>query len=179
MEREPRVNNQIRVPEIRLVKVEGLREDLKEGMIIKTYDALRAAEELEMDLVEIAPNASPPVCRIVEYSKFKYEQKKREKEQKAKQHVVEVKEIRFGPNTDEHDFNFKLRHAEKFLAEGNKLKAYVQFKGRAIVFKERGLEILSRFAEGLEEFGKIEMSPKMEGRRMIMIMTPKKVAPVK
>lgn len=132
------------------------------------------AEVAQMDLVEIAKAADPPVCRIVEYSKFKYELKKREKVNKAKQHKVEMKEIRFGPNTDEHDFNFKMKHAEKFLQEGNKIKAYVHFRGRMIVYKDRGKDVLDRFAEELGEVGKIEMAPKMEGRRMIMILTPKK-----
>ncbi len=164
---------------MRLVKVENLGVDsLKEGGIYKTSYLLGIADELELDLVEIVPKANPPVCRVIEYSKLKYEIKKREKEQKSKQHAVVVKEIRFGPNTDDHDFTFKLRHAEKFLEEGNKLKAYVQFRGRNIVFKDRGREILNRFAEALEEHGKVEMKPKMEGRRMIMIMTPIK-APAK
>jgi len=178
-EREHRLNLEIRVPEVRLVKVENLGLDnLKEGGIYKTQEALKMADELSMDLVEIVAKAKPPVCRIVEYSKFKYELKKREKEQKSKQHSVVVKEIRFGPNTDDHDFNFKLRHAEKFLSEGNKLKAYVQFRGRNIVFKDRGREMLNRFSEALEEHGRVEMPPKMEGRRMIMILAPNK-APTK
>ncbi len=173
--REHRLNNEINVPEVRLVKVEHLGvDDLKEGGIYKTQYALSIADELDLDLVEIVSKAKPPVCRIIEYSKLKYEIKKREKEQKSKQHAVVVKEIRFGPNTDDHDFNFKLKHAEKFLQEGNKLKAYVQFRGRNIVFKDRGRDILDRFAKALEEHGKIEMRPKMEGRRMIMIMTPLK-----
>lgn len=132
------------------------------------------SEALGMDLVEVAPKAEPPVCRIVEYSKFRYEQKKREKAAKAKQHNIVMKEIRFGPNTDDHDFDFKLRHAQKFLAEGNKLKAYVQFRGRNIIYKNRGAEMLGRFAEQLDDLSKIEMEPRMEGRRMIMILAPKK-----
>jgi translation initiation factor IF-3 len=168
------------VPEVRLV---GLKEheevlgELQDG-VFRTYDALRMAEQLAMDLVEIAPQAVPPVCRIVEYSKFRYEQKKKEKVNKAKQHTTVMKEIRFGPNTDEHDFNFKVKHAQKFLQEGNKLKAYVQFRGRNIVYKERGEDMLSRFAEALDEFAKVEMSPRLEGKRMHMILTPKK-APAK
>ncbi len=175
-ERAHRINQEIRVPKVRLVNTEALTEaygDLGDG-IVPLSDALRMAEEMLMDLVEISAKAEPPVCRIVEYSKFKYELKKREKANSAKQHKVEMKEIRFGPNTDEHDFNFKLRHAEKFLQDGNKLKAYVHFRGRMIVYKERGQEVLDRFAEQLEDFGKVEMAPQMEGRRMIMIMAPKK-----
>lgn len=175
--REHRINNEIRVPEIRLVKTEELGLTIDEGGVFKTSQALQWAHEAGLDLVEIVPNAKPPVCQIIEYTKFRYEQKKREKESKAKQHTVVVKEIRFGPNTDEHDFNFKLKHAQKFLSEGNKLKAYVQFRGRNIVFKDRGRDILDRFSEALEEVAKIEMSPRMEGRRMIMMMSPKKKAP--
>lgn len=162
--------------QVRLVGMEAHEEKLGavEDGVFPLSDALRMAQELEMDLVEIARKADPPVCRIVEYSKFRYEQKKREKANKAKQHKVEMKEIRFGPNTDEHDFNFKLKHAEKFLSEGNKLKAYVHFRGRNIIYKDRGLDVLERFAEQLEDYGKVEMHPKMEGRRMIMIMTPAK-----
>lgn len=147
--------------------------DVEDG-VFQTSRALQMAMELGLDLVEVAPKAQPPVCRIVEYSKFRYEQKKREKAQKSKQHTIVMKEIRFGPNTDDHDFNFKLRHAQKFLAEGNKLKAYVQFRGRNIIYKNRGADMLAKFAEELEELAKIEMHPKMEGRRMIMIMAPKK-----
>lgn len=168
-ERPHRINREIRVPEVRLV---GL-EDAEDG-VYRTSEALRMAEDLELDLVEVAPKAKPPVCRIIQYSKFRYEQKKREKANKAKQHTVVLKEIRFGPNTDDHDFNFKLRHAQKFLTEGNKLKAYVQFRGRNIIYKDRGRDMLSRFAQELDELAKIEMHPRMEGRRMIMIMAPKK-----
>lgn len=175
-ERTHRINQEIRAANVRLANAAELKEqygDLGEG-IVSLSEALKIAEELEMDLVEIAGRADPPVCRIIAYSKFKYEQKKREKANKAKQHKVELKEIRFGPNTDDHDFQFKLRHAEKFLQEGNKLKAYVHFRGRMIVYKDRGRDVLDRFAEELEPFGKIEMAPKMEGRRMIMIMAPRK-----
>lgn len=147
--------------------------DVEDG-VFQTSKALQMAMELGLDLVEVAPKAQPPVCRIVEYSKFRYEQKKREKAQKSKQHTIVMKEIRFGPNTDDHDFNFKLRHAQKFLSEGNKLKAYVQFRGRNIIYKNRGADMLAKFAEELDELAKIEMHPKMEGRRMIMIMAPKK-----
>lgn len=128
-----------------------------------------------LDLVEIAPNGTPPVCKIIDYSKFKYEQKKKQKELKANAHKVVVKEIRFGPNTNEHDLDFKTKHAQKFLEEGNKVKAYVQFAGRTIVFKDRGREILDRFAEAVEEYGKPEGYPKMEGKRMIIMFTPKTI----
>ena len=137
-------------------------------------EARKLAEERNLDLVEVAPKAAPPVCRIVEYSKYRYEVKKKEKENKSKQHVVVLKEIRFGPNTDEHDFNFKLKHAEKFLEEGNKIKAYVTFHGRSIVHKGRGEKLLMEFATALENLAKIEMAPKMEGKRMFMLLAPKK-----
>ncbi|MEM7374856.1 MAG: translation initiation factor IF-3 [Bacteroidota bacterium] len=175
-ERPHRINDEIRVPEVRLVGLEQYEETLggvKDG-IYSSYDAKRMAEDLGLDLVEVAATARPPVCRIVEYSKFRYEEKKRKKAAKAKQHTVVMKEIRFGPNTDDHDFNFKLKHAHKFLSEGNKLKAYVQFRGRNIIYKNRGRDMLDKFAEELDEVAKIEMHPKMEGRRMIMIMAPKK-----
>lgn len=136
--------------------------------------ALRLAQELELDLVEISPNASPPVCKILEYKKFLYEQKKREKTLKSKATKVIIKEIRFGPNTDEHDYEFKKKHAEKFLKEGAKLKAFVFFKGRSIVFKEQGQILLLRLAQDLEEFGKVEQLPKLEGKRMTMFINPKK-----
>ncbi|MEM6632846.1 MAG: translation initiation factor IF-3 [Bacteroidota bacterium] len=171
-QRQHRINHEIRVPEVRLVQIEDLETDIEDGAIVKTGRALRLAEELEMDLVEMVAKAKPPVCRIVEYSKFKYELKKREKEAKSRQHTVVVKEIRFGPNTDDHDFNFKLKHARKFLGEGNKIKAYVQFRGRNIVFKDRGRDLLARFSEELKEEAKIEMHPRMEGRRMIMMLAP-------
>ena len=136
--------------------------------------ALRLAQELELDLVEISPNASPPVCKILEYKKFLYEQKKREKALKSKATKVIIKEIRFGPNTDEHDYEFKKKHAVKFLKEGAKLKAFVFFKGRSIVFKEQGQILLLRLAQDLEEFGKVEQLPKLEGKRMTMFINPKK-----
>lgn len=132
------------------------------------------AEEAGLDLVEIAPNADPPVCRIIDYKKFLYEQKRKQKEIKAKAAKVIIKEIRFGPQTDDHDFNFKLNHAKKFLTDGAKVKAYVFFKGRSIVFTEQGEMLLLRFASELEEFGKVESMPKMEGKRMIMFIAPKK-----
>ena len=136
--------------------------------------ALEIANELDLDLVEISPNASPPVCKIMDYKKFVYEQKKREKSLKAKASKVVIKEIRFGPNTDEHDYEFKKKHAEKFLKEGAKLKAYVFFKGRSIIYKEQGQILLLRLAQDLEEVGKVEQMPKLEGKRMIMYLAPKK-----
>ena len=137
-------------------------------------EALKFADELELDLVEISPKADPPVCKIIDYSKFLYQQKKKQKEMKAKTVKVVVKEIRFGPNTDEHDFNFKLRHAEKFLAEGAKVKAFVFFKGRSILFKEQGEILLLKLATSLEELGSVEQLPKLEGKRMTMYISPKK-----
>ena len=148
--------------------------DNVESAVLSVRDALSLAKELELDLVEISPNADPPVCRIIEYKKFLYDQKKKQKEMKAKQQKVVVKEIRFGPNTDDHDFNFKLKHAKKFLEEGSKLKAYVFFRGRTIVFKERGEILLLKFAQELEEFGTVEQLPKLEGKRMTVLFNPKK-----
>ena len=139
-----------------------------------TRKALRMAEEQELDLVEISPKASPPVCKIMDYKKFLYEQKKRDKALKSKATKVIVKEIRFGPNTDEHDYEFKKKHAEKFLKEGAKLKAYVFFKGRSIIYKDQGQILLLRLAQDLEELGKVEQMPKLEGKRMIMFLAPKK-----
>ncbi len=136
--------------------------------------ALALAEELELDLAEISPKASPPVCKILDYKKFLYEQKKREKSMKSKATKVIIKEIRFGPQTDEHDYEFKKKHAEKFLSEGAKLKAFVFFKGRSIVFKEQGQILLLRLAQDLEELGKVEQMPQLEGKRMIMFIAPKK-----
>jgi translation initiation factor IF-3 len=167
IQQEHRTNRMIRVPEIRLVG-----ENIETG-VYRTDEALRMAEEKGLDLVEISPNATPPVCRIIDYKKFLYEKKKKEKEMKAKAAKSEVKEIRFTPNTDDHDFDFKSKHAEKFLKEGNKVKAYVQFKGRAIVFKDRGELILLKFAERLSDFGQLESMPKMEGKRMLAIFAPK------
>jgi len=132
------------------------------------------AQEMELDLVEISPNADPPVCKIIDYQKFLYQQKKKQKEMKAKAVKVTVKEIRFGPQTDDHDFQFKLRHAEKFLAEGSKVKAFVFFKGRSILFKEQGEILLLKFAQALEEIGKVEQLPQLEGKRMTMFISPKK-----
>ena len=147
--------------------------DNVEPAVMATHDAIQLARELELDLVEISPKADPPVCRIIEYKKFLYDQKKKQKEIKAKQQKVVVKEIRFGPNTDDHDFQFKLKHAKKFLQEGSKLKAYVFFRGRTIVFKERGEILLLKFAQELEEFGTVEQLPKLEGKRMTDMLNPK------
>lgn len=141
---------------------------------MKTRDAIALAEEQGLDLVEISPKAVPPVCKIIDYKKFLYEKKKRDKEIKAKTQKTVIKEIRFGPNTDEHDFEFKAKHGEKFLKEGAKVKAYVHFKGRAIVHKERGELLLLKFAQKLEELGAVEQMPKLEGKRMIMFIAPKK-----
>ena len=142
--------------------------------IYPTSKALEIAQELELDLVEISPNANPPVCKILNYNKFLYAQKKKQKEIKFKTAKVIVKEIRFGPNTDDHDYEFKKKHAIKFLEEGAKLKAYVFFKGRSIIYKDQGQILLLRLAQDLEEYGKVEQMPKLEGKRMIMFMAPKK-----
>ena len=143
-------------------------------MIISPKEALEIAYKLEMDLVEIAPGATPPVCKIMDYGKFVYEKKKHEKEAKKKQHTVQIKELRFRPHTDDHDFEFKMRHAREFLSEGNKVKAMVQFRGRDIVYNEQGLELLKRFADALSDLGKIESPPKLEGKRMNMLLAPTK-----
>ncbi|MBO5699357.1 MAG: translation initiation factor IF-3 [Bacteroidaceae bacterium] len=162
-----RINTQIRAREVRIVG-----DDI-ESTIMSTRDALKLAEQKGLDLVEISPNAEPPVCRLIDYSKFLYQQKKKQKEIKAKQVKVEVKEIRFGPQTDEHDYNFKLKHAKEFLADGDKVKAHVFFRGRSILFKEQGEVLLLRFANDLEEYGKVESMPKLEGKRMIIYIAPK------
>lgn len=148
-------------------------DNIDEPGIYSVPDALKIADSLELDLVEISPKADPPVCKITDYQKFLYQQKKKQKEMKAKTTKVVVKEIRFGPNTDEHDYNFKLKHAIKFLEEGAKLKAYVFFKGRSILYKEKGEIILLRLAQDLEEVGKVDQMPKLEGKRMIMFLSPK------
>lgn len=163
-----RINDRIRVKEVRLVG-----DNVEQG-VFSIQEALRMADEQELDLVEISPNAEPPVCRIIDYQKFLYQQKKRQKEQKAKSVKVVVKEIRFGPQTDDHDYNFKLKHAKGFLEEGSKVKAYVFFKGRSILFKEQGEVLLLRFANDLEDYGKVEQMPVLEGKRMIIMITPKK-----
>jgi translation initiation factor IF-3 len=166
-EADHRINQFIKVQEVRLVG------DNVEVGVYSTAQALDMAQQQGLDLVEISPNAVPPVCKIIEYSKFLYDKKKKDKEQKAKQKTSELKEIRFTPGTDDHDFDFKSKHAEKFLAEGNKVKAYVQFKGRAIMFKDRGELLLLKFAERLAEVGGLEGLPKMDGKRMIAIFAPK------
>lgn len=166
-EAEHRINHFIRVPQVRLVG------DNVEVGIYNTQDALKLAQEQGLDLVEISPTVDPPVCKIIDYNKFLYDKKKKEKEMKAKSKASEVKEIRFTPNTDDHDFDFKAKHAESFLKEGNKVKAYVQFKGRAIQFQERGQLLLLKFAERLAEVGVLESMPKMEGRRMLAMFAPK------
>lgn len=145
-----------------------------ESEVLEIAAAIKLAESKGLDLVEISPNAEPPVCKIIDYKKFLYEQKRKQKEIKAKATKVIIKEIRFGPQTDDHDFNFKLNHARKFLADGAKVKAYVFFKGRSIVFKEQGEVLLLKFAQELEEYGKVEALPKLEGKKMIMLVTPKK-----
>ncbi len=149
-------------------------DNIPEPGIFALRDALKLAEELELDLVEISPKAEPPVCKITDYSKFLYQQKKKQKEMKAKTVKVVIKEIRFGPQTDEHDFNFKLRHAENFLKDGAKVKAFVFFKGRSILFKEQGEILLLKLATGLEDVGVVEQLPKLEGKRMTMFISPKK-----
>ncbi len=148
--------------------------DNVEPGIYNIKDAIRIADEQELDLVEISPSAVPPVCKVIDYSKFLYQLKKKEKEQKQKAAKVVVKEIRFGPQTDDHDYNFKLKHAQNFLSEGSKLKAYVFFKGRSIMFKEQGEVLLLRFANDLEEYGKVDQMPVLEGKRMTILMSPKK-----
>jgi translation initiation factor IF-3 len=153
-------------------KVRVVGENVEQG-VYSIVDARKIAEAVGLDLVEISPNADPPVCRVVDYSKFKYEQKKKQKELKAKTHKVTLKEIRFGPNTDEHDFDFKLKHAINFLKAGDKVKAYVHFVGRTIVYKERGEAILNNFIKALDEYAKLEQPPKLEGKRMIVFLVPK------
>ncbi|MBQ0063000.1 MAG: translation initiation factor IF-3 [Prevotella sp.] len=167
-----RVNEAIHVREVRLVSDGGAE-------VMPTYKAMAMAKEQGVDLVEISPNAQPPVCRLIDYSKFLYQQKKRQKEMKAKQVKVEVKEIRFGPQTDDHDYNFKLKHAIEFLKEGNKVRAYVFFRGRSILFKEQGEVLLLRFANDLEEYGKIESMPNLEGKKMFLYVSPKKAGQAK
>ena len=162
-----RINTQIRAREVRLVG-----DNVEQG-VYSIQEALRMADELELDLIEISPNAEPPVCKILDYQKYLYQQKKRQKEQKAKAAKVVVKEIRFGPQTDDHDYNFKLKHAENFIKEGAKVKAYVFFRGRSIVFKEQGEILLLRFANDLEEIARVEMMPKLDGKKMNMILAPK------
>ncbi len=166
-QQEHRTNHMIKVPMVRLVG-----ENIEVG-VYPIAEAQKLANDQGLDLVEISPQADPPVCKVIDYNKFLYEKKKREKDMKAKSKVSEVKEIRFTPNTDDHDFDFKSKHAQNFLKDGNKVKAYVQFKGRAIMFKERGELLLLKFAERLVEFGTLESMPKLEGKRMFAIFAPK------
>ena len=167
-----RVNGQIHVREVRVVSDDG-------SQVMPTRQALDLAHQQGVDLVEISPNAQPPVCRLIDYSKFLYQQKKRQKEMKQKQVKVEVKEIRFGPQTDDHDYQFKLKHAKEFLEDGNKVRAYVFFRGRSILFKEQGEVLLLRFANDLEEYGKVEHMPSLEGKKMFLYLAPKKAGAVK
>lgn len=154
-------------------------ENIKEQGVYSLDEAIKIADEYELDLVEISPNADPPVCKVIDYQKFLYQQKKKQKEIKAKTTKVIVKEIRFGPNTDEHDYNFKLKHAQKFLSEGAKVKAYVFFKGRSILYKEQGEILLLKFVQDLEELGKVEQMPKLEGKRMTIYISPKSIKKTK
>lgn len=165
-----RINERIHVDEVRLVG-----DNVEQG-VYPTSQALKIAEDQGLDLVEISPNAAPPVCRVIDYQKFLYQQKKRQKEQKAKSMKIVVKEIRFGPQTDDHDYAFKLKHAKGFLGEGAKVKAYVFFKGRSILYKEEGEVLLLRFANDLEDYGRVEQMPLLEGKRMIIVLAPKKGA---
>jgi translation initiation factor IF-3 len=168
IENPHKINREIAAPVVRVVG-----ENVEPG-IFNIKEAREIADNLGLDLVEISPSANPPVCKVIDYKKFLYEQKKKQKEIKAKTAKIVVKEIRLGPNTDEHDFNFKLNHAKKFLEDGAKVKVDVFFKGRSIIYKDKGEIILLKFAQELEEFGKVEKLPKLEGKRMIMIITPKK-----
>lgn len=167
-----RVNEQIRVREVRVVSENG-------SSVMPIRQALDLAHDQEVDLVEISPNAQPPVCRLIDYSKFLYQQKKHAKEMKSKQVKMEVKEIRFGPQTDDHDYNFKLKHAKEFLTEGNKVRAYVFFRGRSILFKEQGEVLLLRFANDLEDLAKVEQLPKLDGKKMFLYLAPKKAGVAK
>jgi translation initiation factor IF-3 len=162
------VNNEIRASEVRLIKPDEDHE------IVSVERALQIAESFDMDLVEVAPNAKPPVCKVIDFGKFMYEKKKKEKEAKKKQHTIQVKELRFRPTTDDHDLEFKTRHAREFLEGGDKVKATVQFRGRDMLYTEQGEELLQGLAEELEDVSKIESKPTMEGRRMIMILSPSK-----
>ena len=163
-----RINDEITAPVVRVVG-----ENVEPNLVLSIKEAIKLADEMELDLIEISPKADPPVCRIADYQKFLYQQKKKAKEIKAKQVKVVVKEIRFGPQTDDHDYNFKLKHAENFLKEGAKVKACVFFRGRSIVFKEQGEILLLRFANDLEEYARVELMPKLDGKKMNMILAPK------
>ncbi|WP_069131356.1 translation initiation factor IF-3 [Rhodohalobacter halophilus] len=164
----PRVNNEIRASKVRLIKPDEDHE------IVSVERALQIAESFDMDLVEVAPNAKPPVCKVIDFGKFMYEKKKKEKEAKKKQHTIQVKELRFRPTTDDHDLEFKTRHAREFLEGGDKVKATVQFRGRDMLYTEQGEELLQNLAEELSDVSKIESKPTMEGRRMIMVLSPSK-----
>lgn len=170
LKQQYRINGQIQAREVRIVG-----EEIESG-VLPLSKALKLAEQKGVDLVEISPNAEPPVCRIVDYSKFLYQQKKKQKEIKAKQVKVDIKEVRFGPQTDDHDYNFKLKHAKEFLTQGDKVKATVFFRGRSIVFKEQGEVLLLRFANDLEDYGTVERMPILEGKRMNLFIAPKKTA---
>ena len=163
-----RINDEITAPQVRIVG-----DNVEPNLVLPIREAIKLADEMELDLIEISPKAEPPVCRIADYQKFLYQQKKKAKEIKAKQTKVVIKEIRFGPQTDDHDYNFKLKHAENFIKEGAKVKAYVFFRGRSIVFKEQGEILLLRFATDLEEIAKVEVMPALEGKKMNMILAPK------
>ena len=163
-----RINNEITAPMVRIVG-----DNVEPNLVVPIKQAIAMADEMELDLIEISPNAEPPVCRIADYQKFLYQQKRKAKEIKAKQVKVVIKEIRFGPQTDDHDYNFKLKHAENFIKEGAKVKASVFFRGRSIVFKEQGEILLLRFATDLEEIAKVELMPKLDGKKMNMILAPK------
>jgi len=167
-EPQHKVNERIRAAQVRVVG-----ENVSEPGVYSLSEALKIADGLDMDLVEISPNADPPVCRVVDYQKFLYQQKKKQKEMKAKTTKIVVKEIRFGPNTDDHDYEFKMKHAQKFLEDGAKVKAFVFFKGRTILFKEKGEILLLRLAQDLEDVAKVEQLPRLEGKRMTMFLTPK------
>jgi translation initiation factor IF-3 len=168
LDKQHKINNEIRAKSVRIVG-----ENVDNQGVFTIQEALKLADELELDLVEISPSADPPVCKIIDYQKFLYQQKKKQKEIKAKTAKIVVKEIRFGPNTDDHDYNFKLKHAQNFLQDGAKVKAFVFFKGRSILYKEQGEILLLRLAQDLEELGKVEQLPKLEGKRMSILLTPK------
>jgi translation initiation factor IF-3 len=167
---EHKINRYIRAPFVRLVG-----DNIENPGIFSLREAMDLADKMDLDLVEISPNAEPPVCKVIDYQKFLYQQKKKQKEMQSKTQKMIIKEIRFGPNTDDHDYNFKLKHAEKFLEEGNKVKAYVFFKGRSILYKEQGEILLLKLAQDLEDFGKIDQLPKLEGKKMQIIISPKPV----
>jgi translation initiation factor IF-3 len=164
----PKVNDEIRSSKVRLIRPD------EEHEVVSIERALEVAASFDLDLVEVAPNAKPPVCKVIDFGKFMYEKKKKEKEAKKKQHTIQVKELRFRPNTDDHDLEFKTRHAREFLEGGDKVKATVQFRGRDMLYTEQGEELLNNLAEELDDVGKIESKPTMEGRRMIMIIAPDK-----